>query len=142
MAVISRLGWIRRQQGEFEGQRRQSEREMVTGESYYFRGHRYRLDVVETDGRMGVTVPNRRTIQLRVRPGMARAKRQALVDGWLRSWMRDRIPELIAKWEPVVGVKVAECHIKRMKTRWGTCNAEVGRILAESGIGKETAVVP
>ncbi len=138
LAVISRLGWIRRQQAGFEGQNRQSEREMATGESHYFRGSRYRLDVVETDGRMGVTVPNRRTIQLRVRPGTGRAKRQALVDGWLRLWMRDRIPELIAKWEPVVGVKVAECRIKRMKTRWGTCNAEAGRIWLNLELAKKS----
>ena len=43
LAVISRLGWIRRQQAGFEEQDRQSEREMVTGESHYFQGRRYRL---------------------------------------------------------------------------------------------------
>ena len=49
MAVISRLGWIRRQQAAFEGQDRQSQREFVTGESHYFAGRRYRLEVVEQD---------------------------------------------------------------------------------------------
>ena len=47
MAVISRLGWIRRKQQEFERQGRQSQREFVTGESHYFEGRRYRLDVIE-----------------------------------------------------------------------------------------------
>ena len=47
LAVISRLGWIRRKQAEFEGQIRQSQREFVTGESHYFEGRRYRLDVIE-----------------------------------------------------------------------------------------------
>ena len=36
MAVISRLGWIRRQQAAFTKQDRQSQREFVTGESHYF----------------------------------------------------------------------------------------------------------
>ena len=40
LAVVSRLAWIRRQQAEFGQQTRQSEREMVTGESHYFRGRR------------------------------------------------------------------------------------------------------
>ena len=44
LAVISRLGWIRRQQAAFEQQNRQSGREMVTGESHYFQGRRYRLE--------------------------------------------------------------------------------------------------
>ena len=37
LAVVSRLGWIRRKQTEFEQQERQSQRELVTGESHYFR---------------------------------------------------------------------------------------------------------
>ena len=49
LAVISRLAWIRRRRGEFEGQERQSRRELVTGESHYFEGRRYRLDVIEHD---------------------------------------------------------------------------------------------
>ena len=38
LAVISRLGLIRRKQKVFEQQDRQSQREMVTGESHYFQG--------------------------------------------------------------------------------------------------------
>ena len=43
LAVISRIGWIRRKRAEFGQQDRQSQREFVTGESHYFRGRRYRL---------------------------------------------------------------------------------------------------
>jgi predicted metal-dependent hydrolase len=42
LAVISRLGWIRRQQNALEQQPRQSQREMVTGESHFVQGRRYR----------------------------------------------------------------------------------------------------
>src|SRR5437867_4795072 len=49
LAVISRLGWIHRQQDSFERQDRQSEREMITGESHYVGGRRYRFVVVEAD---------------------------------------------------------------------------------------------
>jgi predicted metal-dependent hydrolase len=34
--------------------------------------------------------------------------------------MREHLPELIAKWEPVIRVEIAECNIKKMKTRWGS----------------------
>src|SRR5947209_4677552 len=47
IAVVSRLRWIRRKQSGFRLQDRQSEREFVTGESHYFKGRRYRLQVVE-----------------------------------------------------------------------------------------------
>ena len=35
---------------------------------------------------------------------------------------------LLEKWESRVGIQVAEVRIKRMKTRWGTCNSEACRI--------------
>lgn len=38
------------------------------------------------------------------------------------------LPPLLAKWEPRVGKSVGEVRIKRMRTRWGSCNAEAGRI--------------
>jgi predicted metal-dependent hydrolase len=50
LAVIDKLGWIKRQQTQFAGQPRQSEREMVNGESHYFLGRRYRLRVHEQAG--------------------------------------------------------------------------------------------
>src|SRR6266704_1129936 len=46
LAIIGKLGWIRRQRARFESQPRQSRREMVSGESHYFLGRRYRLHVV------------------------------------------------------------------------------------------------
>src|SRR5206468_2181126 len=47
LAVISKLAWIKRQRARFDAQPRQSEREMVSGESQYFLGQRYRLNVIE-----------------------------------------------------------------------------------------------
>ena len=45
LAVIDKLGWIKRQRAQFFKQPRQSAREMVNGESHYFLGRRYRLRV-------------------------------------------------------------------------------------------------
>ena len=54
LAVVTRLGWIRKQQAGFEQQDRQSQREMVTGETHYVQGRRYRLNVIESDGSPGI----------------------------------------------------------------------------------------
>src|SRR4051812_45320643 len=48
VAVITKLGWIRRRQNVFAQQERMAEREMVAGESHYYLGRRYRLQLVET----------------------------------------------------------------------------------------------
>ena len=128
LAVVSRLRWIRRQQARFVRQERHSEREIVTGESHWFEGRRYRLDVVEHEGSPAVRLIDNRTMRLRVRPGAGRDARETVLRRWYRRRLRGRLPALVAKWEPRVGVSVAEVRIRRMKTRWGSCNADAGRI--------------
>lgn len=137
LAVTSRLAWIRRQQAEFVQQERQSEREMVTGESHYFQGRRYRLDVIERGGPACVRLLNNTTMQLIVRPGADRDKREAVLQKWYRERLREQIPPLLAKWEPKVGVTVGEVRIKKMKTRWGSCNAEARRIWLNLELAKK-----
>ena len=137
LAVISRLGWIRRQQAGFEHQDRQSQREMVTGESHYVEGRRVRLNVIEHDVPARVRLSNSTTLELRVRPGTDRQKREAILQRWYRARMRERIPQLIAAWEPVVGVHVADWGIRRMKTRWGSCNTDARRIWLNLELAKK-----
>jgi len=137
LAVISRLAWIRRKRAEFEGQDRQSRREFVTGESHYFEGRRYRLDVVESGGPTGIRLRDNAWMEMRVRPSTDRDGREAMLYRWYRARLRERIPEMVAKWEPKIGVTVAEWRIRRMKTRWGTCNPDAGRIWLNSELAKK-----
>ena len=140
MAIISRLPWIRRKQAEFQHQERQSQREFVSGESHYFQGRRYRLHVVEHDGQQGIRLPKRTTMELSVRPGAVREKRQEILERWYRQQLRDQMPALLEKWEPNLGVQASEVRIKKMKTRWGTCNSEVGRIWLNLELAKKPLV--
>ena len=140
LAVVSRLGWIRRQQGSLEQQDRQSQREMITGESHFVHGRRYRLDVIEQDAPASVVIRNGKTLELRVRPDTDRRKREDVLWRWYRQLLRDQIPDLLAKWEPVVGVEVATCGIKRMKTKWGTCNIEARRIWLNLELAKKPPI--
>lgn len=51
-----------------------------------------------------------------------------LIDLFYRQQLKNIIPPLIQKWEPILNVKVAEWRLKKMKTRWGTCNTKKHRI--------------
>jgi len=128
LAVTSRLGWIQKRQQIFAMQERQSKREMITGESHYYQGRRYRLDVIEQNTVPKVSLLNNATIQLRLRPGASADKREVVLYKWYRKQLREQIPPLISKWELKIGVTVAEWRIKKMKTRWGTCNIKARRI--------------
>ncbi len=139
LAVISRLGWIRRKQADFEQQSRQSQREFVTGESHYFQGRRYRLDVTEHNSPPTVRLLNNTTMALSVRPGTDRDMREAVLYRWYRRELRDQLPALLAKWEPRVGVTVADVRIRKMKTLWGSCNIEARRIWLNLELVKKPA---
>ena len=137
MAVISRIGWIQRQQATFTKQDRQSQREFVTGESHYFSGRRYRLDVIERDAPPKVWLPNNTKIALSVRPGSDRDTREAMMHRWYRQHLRAQIPPLLEKWETKIGVSVNEVRIKKMKTLWGSCNIEAKRIWLNLELAKK-----
>ena len=137
LAVISRLGWIRKRQEALQRQVRQSRREMVTGESHFVQGRRYRLDVIEHDGPPSVVIRNSKTLELRVGPSTDTLKRSEALQVWYRRLLREQIPDLLAKWEPVVGVEVAFCRIKTMKTKWGSCNADARRIWLNLELSKK-----
>jgi predicted metal-dependent hydrolase len=137
LAVISRLGWVKRQQARFQGQERQSAREYTTGESHYYQGRRYRLNVIVHDGPQFVHLRNKSTLDLFVRSESDTAQRERVLLAWYRLSLREAIPPLIAKWEPVLGVQVADWGIRQMKTRWGTCNIEAGRIWLNLELAKK-----
>jgi predicted metal-dependent hydrolase len=128
LLIISRLAWIKRQQEKFEGQERQSAREFVSGESHYYQGNRYLLNVMYHEGSPAVIIRNNKTMDLFVRPGSDTFERERMLNTWYRRRLKEEITPLIAKWEAIIGVKVAQWGVKRMKTRWGTCNIEARRI--------------
>lgn len=137
LAVVSRLGWIRRNRSKFQVQSRQSQREMLAGESHYVWGRRYRLRVLEGTRRPGVRKTSGSTLELRVKVGATAAHRERQLLGWYRSELRRALPELFAKWEPRVGATVREWGIKRMKTKWGSCNPRAKRVWINLELAKK-----
>ena len=128
LAVITRMAWIHRQRAKFEAQVRQSAREYVSGESHYYWGTRFLLNVIYDEGPPRVVLRNKTWMDLTARVGSDRERRERVVQEWYRARLKEAIPLPIAKWEPVVGVEVADWRVKRMKTRWGTCTVDAGRV--------------
>lgn len=138
MAIIGKLGWIKRQRARFEQQARQSEREMVSGESHYFGGKRYRLRIVAASGPARVVITNNGIIELHVRPGASVETRQTVIINWYRQHPKEMVPPLIEKWQKRLGVRVTEFGIKRMKTKWGTCTVDARRIWINLELAKKS----
>lgn len=56
---------------------------------------------------------------------------------WYRANLKAEIPPLIAAWEPVLGVTVADWGVRRMKTKWGSCTPDAGRIWVNLELAKK-----
>ena len=137
LAVIDKLGWIKRQRAKFAKQPRQSEREMVNGESHYFLGRRYRLRVHEQEGAARVALRGVASMNLFVRPGSNVEKREAVLQDWHRTSLRSVIADMLAQWQPTLGVQTAHWGIKKMKTKWGSCNVSARRIWLNLELAKK-----
>ena len=123
LAVIQRLPWIKRQREQLAAVPRQTKREMVTGESHYVWGLRRRLKVVQRTGRTHFEVDGERLVLYTASSTTAEQRRSAL-DEWHRQQLRAAIPEVIETWEHKLDVSVPKWTIRRMKTKWGSCNRE------------------
>jgi predicted metal-dependent hydrolase len=135
--VISKMAWIKKQQAKFTNQERQSERDYVSGESHYVSGTRYLLHVIYGDSTPKVVIRNKMHMDLYVKDGSTREQRAKVMTEWYRQQLKAQIPELIAKWQGVIGVRVSAWGVKQMKTRWGSCNISAKRIWLNLELAKK-----
>lgn len=121
--AITKIGWIRQQQRKLAQQAREAPRQFVGRETHYLWGRRHLLRVTECEGKPAVRLDHR-TIHLQVRPGSTLETRSKVVHNWHLKLLHTAVPSLIRKWEGRIGVEVQGYFLQRMKTKWGSCNAE------------------
>ena len=136
--AITKMVWIRKQQLKFETQERQSERKFVSGESHYYKGRRYILNVIYCNATPKVEIRNKTHIDLYVRVGSTTEQREKVLTTWYRKQLKDQVPALIDKWQKIIGVEVDDWGIKKMKTKWGTCTLASRRIWLNLELAKKS----
>ncbi|MGB3599372.1 MAG: SprT family zinc-dependent metalloprotease [Marinomonas sp.] len=136
MAVISRIPWIKKQQSDFAKQPRQSDREMVSGECHYLWGRRYRLNLIERSGKHEIKL-GRGRLHLYVNPATRLENKALVLSSYYRDALKARIAELLPVWEDKIGVKAADWGVKKMKTKWGSCNTQAKRIWLNLELAKK-----
>lgn len=134
--AISKLAWIKQQQRKLRAQERETPREYLDRESHYVWGKRYLLRVAERDLAPALALTHSRMI-LTVRAGTDEAAKEAIVAQWYRQQIRALASNLIAKWEPVLGVSVGRVFVQQMKTKWGSCNPRASAIRLNTELAKK-----
>lgn len=136
--VVSKLSWIRSQQRKLQSQNRELPREFLNKESHYLWGKRYLMEISYVNAAPVVSLSPRK-LHLQVRPGTDQARCEEVLDAWYRQQLRDALPKLIEKWEPLLGAKVSRMFVQRMKTKWGSCTPESGHIRLNTDLAKKPA---
>lgn len=134
--AISKLGWIKREQRKLREQARQTPRELVELESHFVWGERRLLKLEDVDAAPSVTLLPRQLL-LRARSGSDTEKRKTILARWYRDQVRAALPPLLAKWEPTIGVRVAQVFVQKMKTKWGSCNPASKNIRLNTELAKK-----
>ena len=76
-------------------------------------------------------------MELDVRPGTGRDKREEILERWYRQQLQDRVPALFRNGSQSWAYRSLKSESKKMKTRWGTCNNAAGRIWLNLELAKK-----
>ena len=137
--VARRIDWIKRQQAKIAAQPPSVFPRYASGETHFFLGQPYRLEVVERNGRSSVVVQSASSLVVHLRHRSRRDEREQALREWYRDKLKEMIPPLVDQWQPLLGVTVAAWGVKRMRTRWGTCNIGARRIWLNLELAKHPA---
>ncbi|VTX86045.1 M48 family metallopeptidase [Gemella haemolysans] len=99
-------------------------KQYVTGEKHIIFGKEFVLEVIL--GNKNVVKLSDDKIILVIKD--KDQDRGQIVTSYLRKVLYNKALEFINKYEKIMGIHAEQLRIKKMKTRWGTCNIEAKRI--------------
>lgn len=136
--IVSKIPRINRQKKKFLWQNRLSRREYISGESHYFMGKRYLLNVVELDQTPSVSIRNKKYLDLIVKPWTNRDQKAKILNERYRDELKSIVPSLLTKWQQKIWVQANHRRIQQMKTKRWSCSIESKRILLNLELAKKS----
>lgn len=136
LLVISKISWVNKQIKSFQDQERETKRDYLSGESHYFFGQRYLLDIVNTEGRPSVELKGHQ-IQMFISCEATRDQRHELLDDWYRAELKIEALKFIDKWTASLDLDLVDWEIRKMKTQWGSCLPDQNKIILNSELAKQ-----
>ena len=127
--VISKWSWVETQRENILTQARQTEREYVTGESFYHLGARYRLRVQEEPRVAHTLRKSGDWLIMTVQPGTTTENRALVLREWQRAQLKEALEDIVPIWMEKTGEADVTWEVKQMRSQWGSCIAKKRHLL-------------
>ncbi|MGV4413713.1 M48 family metallopeptidase [Chryseobacterium sp. T1] len=118
----TKLGWIKREQNKIRSQEREDPKLMITQESHQFLGKRYLLKIIEASRPKLLLKHN--VIELYALPNATLEQKQKTLFNWYKKELEAKIGNLISEYARQMNIANINFGIRKMKTKWGSCNIE------------------
>ncbi len=126
--IRERMTWILEKRQSFIDSPRARQKQFIDGEEHSFYGEIYPLKLIECSPCRHIEITPNNELAMYLKVGDDLTRREKLMDEWYRDKLKTDLPLLLEQWQPVVGKEVAQWGVKKMKTRWGSCNIAAKRI--------------
>lgn len=120
--------WVNKKQQAMREMSIRLRRQYVSGERIPVWGEYRELVVRPSVAKQAAIYQKENRVLLYVPDYATQQQRREIVHGWYRRMMEQAIPVLLPQCEAIVGRQAAECRIRNMKSRWGTCNVVKARV--------------
>lgn len=107
----------------------------TTGETHYLWGRPLTLEVRDA-AHTSVHVDGTRLI-MALPAESAQQEREGVLTEWYREQLKLALPTAIRRCETSTGLAANEYRVKKMRTRWGTCNPRAKRIWLSINLAKK-----
>lgn len=131
--------WIQEQQERIRNLPKSALPQLEHGIAVPFLGNNYLFLIKEHDGPAQIKIHGE-LMHCYAPHNSTPEQRQTILDAWYKQQMQLLLPDLIHHWEHIIGVKVAEWRIKKMKSRWGSCTIKAARICLNLNLIKKPQI--
>lgn len=113
--------WIERHRCRLQQLKQEKSQNLMAGEYIHFQGKKYALLLHETPAKQRIQL-NGNQIHFFLKPGTNHRYKELLLTNWYRTQMEEFLPPLLDKWQAIMEITINKVSIKRMNSRWGSCN--------------------
>jgi len=125
--VLSKKEWIKKHYNKLQSQNVPVVKNYTSDELHPFQGVEYPLLILNTERRSHVILKDG-VIQLHINKNSSNSSVEFVLEQWYRNKLKEVLPNLIQKWETKMNVSSNDFGIKKMRTKWGTCNTTTKKI--------------